>query len=318
MRKIIPLILVVIALAALVVRVQPRGTASVFRNGDRIIARMSSVYVRPFSGSRCRVAMIGEQLSLDTTAVGSSATRDEYPVRIRFTYNPPQSLPPAWPAGDWCTSLRTRVADITRHASAQLTVTQLLDQRRAAGDRVAAAIVEELRGRGVRVSGVSARIELPAGFDRLRPVSDIAARARAARPVIFIGLDGADWQLLDDYVASGAMPNLKRLVSTGAAGVLETEHPPLSPLLWTTMMTGVSPLQHAILDFTRFNPHTQQKEPITSGGVWVMGNLCRGTGARGQRFGSPLHVSLLGCRAAGGRRVSAIAPIVGGSTGGPG
>ena len=43
-----------------------------------------------------------------------------------------------------------------------------------------------------------------------------------------------------------------------------TQHPPLSPLVWTTMMTGVSPLEHRILDFTRFDPVTHAREPITS------------------------------------------------------
>ena len=37
------------------------------------------------------------------------------------------------------------------------------------------------------------------------------------------------------------MPNLARLVREGTGGVLETMHPPLSPLVWTTMMTGVQP-----------------------------------------------------------------------------
>ena len=41
------------------------------------------------------------------------------------------------------------------------------------------------------------------------------AAADAKRPVIFIGLDGADWQLLDDYTANGTMPNLARLVREG-------------------------------------------------------------------------------------------------------
>ena len=60
--------------------------------------------------------------------------------------------------------------------------------------------------------------------------------------MIFVGLDGADWQLIDRYTASGAMPNLARLVAEGAGGALETIHPPLSPIVWTTMMTGVSPV----------------------------------------------------------------------------
>jgi Flp pilus assembly protein TadD len=82
--------------------------------------------------------------------------------------------------------------------------------------------------------------------------------------VIFLGLDGADWELLDGYMKAGVMPTLQALVAEGASGVLETIQPPLSPLVWTTMMTGVSPLQHGILDFTRFNPRSGLKEPITS------------------------------------------------------
>jgi len=106
-------------------------------------------------------------------------------------------------------------------------------------------------------------------------VPEIARAVRQARPVLFVGLDGADWQLLDDYVASGVMPNLAALAREGRTGVLSTIHPPLSPLVWTTMMTGTSPLEHGILDFTRRNPQTGALEPITSGerlvpAVWNM------------------------------------------------
>ena len=72
--------------------------------------------------------------------------------------------------------------------------------------------------------------------------------------VIVVGLDAADWQMLDGYCADGTMPNLARLVREGRSGILNTFQPPLSPLIWTTMMTGTSPVQHRILDFTRFNP----------------------------------------------------------------
>ncbi len=105
---------------------------------------------------------------------------------------------------------------------------------------------------------------------RLLPAVMLIALAchRPAPPplprVIFVGLDGADWQLLDRYMADGTMPNLAAIVREGHRRVLLTEHPPLSPLVWTTMMTGVSPLEHRILDFTRFNPVTGQREPITS------------------------------------------------------
>jgi Flp pilus assembly protein TadD/predicted AlkP superfamily pyrophosphatase or phosphodiesterase len=118
-------------------------------------------------------------------------------------------------------------------------------------------------------------------------ISGCASRRTAEptnRPVIFIGLDAADWQLLDDYIAQGSMPNLARLVKEGTSGVLDTIRPPLSPLVWTTMMTGVSPLEHGILDFAQFDPTTGTKEPITSSlrrvpAIWNMAS------SQGKRVG---------------------------------
>lgn len=88
--------------------------------------------------------------------------------------------------------------------------------------------------------------------------------SRDGRRVIFVGLDGADWSLLDRYAADGTMPALGRLTREGASGTLRTIHPPLSPLIWTTMLTGVSPLEHRVLDFLRVNPASGRREPITS------------------------------------------------------
>jgi len=102
--------------------------------------------------------------------------------------------------------------------------------------------------------------------------------------VLFVGLDGADWQLLDEYMANGTMPNLAQMARTGDKRVLLTQHPPLSPLVWTTMMTGVSPLEHRILDFTQFDPVTHKRELITSDeravpAIWNMAT------SRGKRVG---------------------------------
>ncbi len=106
-------------------------------------------------------------------------------------------------------------------------------------------------------------------------VPEIARAVRNGRPVLFVGLDGADWQFLDRSMQSGLMPNLAALASEGRTGVLTTIRPPLSPLVWTTEMTGVSPLAHGILDFTRFHPRTGEREPIPRGerrvpAVWNM------------------------------------------------
>ena len=60
------------------------------------------------------------------------------------------------------------------------------------------------------------------------------------------------------------MPVLRGLVAEGASGTLQTIHPALSPLIWNTMLTGVMPLEHRVLDFLRVNPVSGQREPITS------------------------------------------------------
>lgn len=142
-------------------------------------------------------------------------------------------------------------------------------------------------GRGQRAG---ARTLTPAWKTRLGVALAVIAVAAAAiagwraglwppseRRVIVVGLDAADWQLLDRYMSAGTMPNLARLAREGRTGVLRSFKPHLSPLIWTTMMTGTSPLRHRILDFLRFNPETGEREPITSDermekAVWEMAN----------------------------------------------
>lgn len=118
-------------------------------------------------------------------------------------------------------------------------------------------------------------------------VKTVVDRATKGKRVVFVGLDGADWRLLDRFTADGTMPELAKLEERGERRVLLTQHPPLSPLVWTTMMTGVSPLEHRILDFTRFNPRTRAQEPITSDerAVPALWNMARYGGKRAAVFG---------------------------------
>ena len=90
-------------------------------------------------------------------------------------------------------------------------------------------------------------------------VQTVVDRSHAGKHVLFIGLDGVDWNIVDR-----TMPRLSALSRQGDRRILLTRHPPLSPLVWTSMMTGVSPLEHRILDFARFNPRTRERELITS------------------------------------------------------
>lgn len=80
------------------------------------------------------------------------------------------------------------------------------------------------------------------------PVSQQAPAPSGPR-VLIIGLDGADWEILDRLERDGRIPHLSRLRREGAAGVMRAEEPLLSPVIWTSLATGRTPAEHGILGF---------------------------------------------------------------------
>jgi predicted AlkP superfamily phosphohydrolase/phosphomutase len=74
------------------------------------------------------------------------------------------------------------------------------------------------------------------------------ARARAER-VVIIGFDGMDPELAERWMQEGKMPNFARLRDTGTFTHLATTCPPISPVAWSTFLTGVNPGKHNIYDF---------------------------------------------------------------------
>ncbi|HEY6929526.1 MAG TPA: alkaline phosphatase family protein, partial [Thermoanaerobaculia bacterium] len=86
----------------------------------------------------------------------------------------------------------------------------------------------------------------------------------AERPrVILVGLDAADWSLLDKLAADGTMPNLARLVSRGRTARSKSFVPILSPIIWTTIATGATPEVHGVLDFQEVEPGSGLIVPIS-------------------------------------------------------
>lgn len=70
-----------------------------------------------------------------------------------------------------------------------------------------------------------------------------------SKKVMFIGLDGATFDLLDPFISKGLMPNLKRLMEEGVRGLLETSIPPITPTAWVSWMTGKNPGKHGVFEF---------------------------------------------------------------------
>jgi predicted AlkP superfamily phosphohydrolase/phosphomutase/tetratricopeptide (TPR) repeat protein len=84
------------------------------------------------------------------------------------------------------------------------------------------------------------------------------------RKVLLIGWDAADWKVIHPLMDAGKMPNVQRLVENGATGQIATLHPPLSPMLWTSIATGKRPFQHGILGFSEPTPDGRGVQPVTN------------------------------------------------------
>ncbi len=75
-------------------------------------------------------------------------------------------------------------------------------------------------------------------------------RSSPLNPVAIIGLDGADWNIINRLLAKEKLPHLRQLIQEGTSGVLHTVHPTNSPVIWTSIATGKNMLKHGILDWT--------------------------------------------------------------------
>ncbi|HEX2832707.1 MAG TPA: alkaline phosphatase family protein [Thermoanaerobaculia bacterium] len=280
-------ILVILAALLLTFRIQPVGSARIVRQGDALRVVSGRIGYAGIGGQPCIAPLAGDLARFDRNYDIEDAGGETIGVAVRFDYVVPQRVPQSWPDGNWCSSLNARVQELAKNWLAGADVEALRRNPREAGERAAASLQSQIAQWALQPKSLTVRPRVPESALATLPIADIAAQTVGSKPVIFIGLDGADWQLLDFYMRKGAMPNLASLVSEGTAGDLLTEHPPLSPLLWTTMMTGTSPLEHEILDFTRFHPRSGQKEPITSDerkvpAVW---NMATQAGKRSAVFG---------------------------------
>lgn len=80
--------------------------------------------------------------------------------------------------------------------------------------------------------------------------------------VLLIGLDGFEWEIALPMVREGKLPNLAALMHRGVFGRLKTLQPTLSPIIWTSIATGVLPQTHGIYGFVRQERDEQGKQRL--------------------------------------------------------
>ncbi len=70
--------------------------------------------------------------------------------------------------------------------------------------------------------------------------------------VVLLGLDGAEWEMINRLVKEGLLPNFEWLIKQGNYGRLKTINYE-SPGIWTSIATGIDPRSHGIYKHTQFN-----------------------------------------------------------------
>jgi len=83
-----------------------------------------------------------------------------------------------------------------------------------------------------------------------------AYRKSKINRLVIIGLDGLEPTLTEKYMAEGKLPHLAKLKKEGAYSRLQTTTPAISPVAWSSFMTGSSPSKHNIFDFLSRDPRT--------------------------------------------------------------
>jgi predicted AlkP superfamily phosphohydrolase/phosphomutase len=76
----------------------------------------------------------------------------------------------------------------------------------------------------------------------------------ALRPILILALDGATFDVIRPLAAKGDLPNLAAWMKEGTAGELPSTTPPVTFPAWSSFMTGLSPGEHGIFDFTQKRP----------------------------------------------------------------
>jgi hypothetical protein len=123
-------------------------------------------------------------------------------------------------------------------------------------------LLAALDRRGWLVRAVAALALLAVAVHAAAPLFAGAARPQLMPPpklavvdtglkVVLVGLDGADWRVLQPMMEKGSLPAFAGMVRNGSTADLATIHHSNSAVIWASIYTGDAPDRHGVLDFYR-------------------------------------------------------------------
>jgi len=94
-------------------------------------------------------------------------------------------------------------------------------------------------------------------------------------PIVVLGVDGMDWRVVNDLWSAGKMPNLSLLCDEGFCTESSSKWSS-SPMIWSTVATGVTPERHGIDAFV--NETMEGRFPMSANdrktaAIWNMTSL---------------------------------------------
>ena len=103
--------------------------------------------------------------------------------------------------------------------------------------------------------------------------------AKPVHPVVLIGIDGGEWQVIRELWSRGELPALRRIAAEGVSASLDTDYA-ISPAIWTTIATGRPPRVHGITDFVAPSPKGDVPVSSTLRRVPALWNMAATAGRR--------------------------------------
>jgi len=103
--------------------------------------------------------------------------------------------------------------------------------------------------------------------------------------VVVIGIDGGTLDLVRPWARAGQLPALAALLGDGGAGTLLSTQPPLTPVAWSSMLTGCSPARHGTCGFLRI-PRNSYAPEFLSGGSLALPTVFELASEAGLRVGA--------------------------------